>query len=283
MSIPLLYWVHNLDPVLLRFNDKLAIHYYGIAYVFGFIAAILLLKFYYRRGYSTFNSQEQETILYALVIGVMVGGRLGYLLLYDISNLFRNPIIFIKIWEGGMASHGGIIGCGFAVWWLSVKLKEPLLKVSDIIVTLAPAGIFFGRIANFINGELWGKVTNKSWAVIFPMSAPPGTPVEFISPRHPSQLYEAGLEGLFLGLLILYRFRQGLLKNRAYGQITGEFFIIYSVVRIFCEFFREPDASLILGLSRGIFYSIILLITGVSIFMFSFIKRYNMDGNRDMS
>jgi phosphatidylglycerol:prolipoprotein diacylglycerol transferase len=160
-----------------------------------------------------------------------------------------------------MASHGGFIGVLAACWWVAKKLKISFLQLGDLLCPLVPPGILLGRIANFINGELWGKVSHVSWAVIFPQSAMLGTPLEQIAPRHPSQLYEAGLEG---GLLLAYS-QWRLWKTDALnhpGRLSGEFLLIYAVVRIFGEQFREPDASLIMGLSRGSFYSIFLLIAG---------------------
>jgi phosphatidylglycerol:prolipoprotein diacylglycerol transferase len=160
-----------------------------------------------------------------------------------------------------MASHGGFIGVLVACWWVTKKLNLSFLQLGDLLCPLVPPGILLGRIANFINGELWGKVTQVPWAVIFPQSALPGTPVEQIAPRHPSQLYEAGLEGALLLVYSQWRlWKTDVLASP--GRLTGEFLAIYAVVRIFGEQFREPDAPLIMDLSRGSFYSIFLLIAG---------------------
>lgn len=163
-----------------------------------------------------------------------------------------------------MASHGGFIGVVAAIMAYCFARKVGFWTLSDIIVTICTPGIFLGRIANFINGELWGKISEAKWAMIFPHSAPPGTPLEQIAPRHPSQLYEAFGEGLFLFLFLQYRFWRG---NLPRGQLSGEFLLLYGIIRIVCEIFREPDVGVepILGLSRGTFYSCICVICGIAI------------------
>jgi phosphatidylglycerol:prolipoprotein diacylglycerol transferase len=161
-----------------------------------------------------------------------------------------------------MASHGGFIGVALAMAWIAFKFKIPFLLLGDLLSSIVPVGLFLGRIANFINGELWGKVTTVPWAVIFPNSALPGTPFDLIAPRHPSQLYEAALEGLVLLAYTQWRlWRTNALKTP--GRLSGEFLILYAIVRIVGEQFREPDAGLIFGMSRGIFFSLFLLAAGV--------------------
>lgn len=254
------YWVHDLDPFILRVSENFGLRWYGLSYVLGFAVAYILLRLYFRHNRSSWNADQALSAIYIFALGVIVGGRVGYVLLYDLQHFFRNPLTLFKVWEGGMASHGGFVGLALALVWFARKTEVPLLNASDIIVTLAPPGLFLGRIANFINGELWGKITDVSWAVIFPTSAPPGTPIEFISPRHPSQLYEATLEGLFLFTYTQLRIWMG---RPPPGQLCGEYFILYAVVRILGEQFREPDAGLIFGLSRGVFYSLFLAIAGI--------------------
>lgn len=259
------YWVHDLDPFILRFSEDFGLRWYGLSYVLGFAVAYFLLRLYFSYSRSPWNADQAINAIYVIALGVIVGGRVGYILLYDLPNFFRNPLTLFKVWEGGMASHGGFVGLALALLCYTRKTAVSFLKASDIIVTLAPPGLFFGRIANFINGELWGKVTDVSWAVIFPASARPGTPIEFIAPRHPSQLYEAVLEGLILLLYTQVRFWTGKRLHTPPGQLCGEFLLLYAIVRILGEQFREPDAGLILGLSRGVFYSLILAIAGVVI------------------
>jgi phosphatidylglycerol:prolipoprotein diacylglycerol transferase len=198
-----------------------------------------------------------------IVIGVLVGGRLGYFLLYQGEWLGRDPLALFRVWEGGMASHGGFIGVLLAMWWWARKRGLPLLHVADVVVTTAPLGLLFGRIANFINGELWGRVSYFKYAVIFPQSAPPNTPVALIEPRHASQLYEAALEGAVLFALMQWRFWKTDAVRVQPGRISGEFLIAYAILRMIGEHFREPDASLLLGVSRGTFYSVFLIAAGL--------------------
>ena len=260
------YWVDNLSPFLLRFSDSLGIRYYGLAYVLGFLIAGFLLHCYWRAGRSQLNPKIQSDLMIAVVIGVFVGGRLGYFLLYSPMTLLSEPLALLRVWDGGMSSHGGFIGVCLAMIWLVKKHKLAWRPVADVLVTLAPPGLFLGRIANFINGELWGKVAYVPWAVIFPKSVPDGTPVMEIPPRHPSQLYEALLEGLFLTIYTQLRFwRSPTIRERP-GQLTSEFLILYAGVRAIGEFFREPDASLLFGLSRGTFYSLFLVVGGLILF-----------------
>jgi phosphatidylglycerol---prolipoprotein diacylglyceryl transferase len=164
-----------------------------------------------------------------------------------------------------MASHGGFVGVAVAMAWFAHKHKLSFLHLSDLIVSVAPLGLLLGRIANFINGELWGKISNVPWAVIFPESAPAGTPVSLIAPRHPSQLYEAALEGALLLALMQWRFWKSDVVARQPGRLAGEFLIAYAVVRMIGELFREPDFGIapIFGLSRGTFYSFFLILVGL--------------------
>ena len=251
------YWVHDLSPFLIRFPDNPlgieGIRYYGLAYLLGFAGAWLLLRIYDQKGKFQIDADARATLMTAIMIGVLVGGRLGFMLLYDFAALVENPLLIIRVDKGGMASHGGFVGVLIALFWFARRQKYRLLEVGDVVVTLAPLGLMLGRIANFINGELWGKVSTVSWAVIFPNSP---------DPRHPSQLYQAALEGALLLAYAQWRFWKG--KAPA-GQISGEFLIGYGMVRIIGEIFREPDAGLLFGISRGQFYSIIMIFVGAFI------------------
>lgn len=255
------YWVHNIDPFAIRFPEGFfleGIRWYGLAYLVGFVIAGFLLHLYYKKGKSPLNPDQQATLLTALIIGILVGGRLGYLLLYQPDMLFSNPLSFFEVWKGGMASHGGMIGGALACIWFARKYRFNLWGLADIAVTLAPAGIFFGRIANFINGELWGKPTDVAWAVIFPIHDYAGNIVAYTVPSHPSQLYAAFLEGFVLFTYLQLRFWLSRPKS---GQLAAEFLIAYACLRIIGEIFRLPDegVSLIFGLSRGTFYSLLML------------------------
>jgi phosphatidylglycerol:prolipoprotein diacylglycerol transferase len=174
-----------------------------------------------------------------------------------------------------MASHGGFIGVALAVWWFARRSGIPFLHLADLQASAVSAGILLGRIANFINGELWGKISTVSWAVIFPKSAPDGTPVAMIPPRHPSQLYEVALEGALLLAFMQWRvWKTNVLRTQP-GRLCGEYMVSYAAVRIFCEIFREPDAgvSLILGLSRGTFYSLFLAVVGGALIVYGMLHR----------
>ena len=255
------YWVHDLDPFLFFFPEAVGIRYYGLAYALGFLAGIWILHIFCKYGKAALTAEEQSLTITTIMVGVLLGGRLGYMFFYALQDVIHRPWTIFQVWKGGMASHGGFIGVMIGCWWASKKIKLNFLQLGDILCPLVPPGILLGRIANFINGELWGKVSNVSWAVIFPQSVPFGTPLELIAPRHPSQLYAATLEGLFLLIYSQWRFWRTVVLATP-GRLSGEFLAFYAVVRIFGEQFREPDAELILNLSRGSFYSLFLLVLG---------------------
>ncbi len=257
--MPFAYWTHDLSPFLVQFSENFGIRWYGLAYLAGFIGAGWLLKRYHQQGRSTLDTTAVLDLMTALVAGVIVGGRLGYFLLYQPDVFLHDPLILIRVWEGGMASHGGFVGVTVALWWFTRRRPESMLQVGDLVVTTVPVGLFFGRVANFINGELWGTPARVAWAVIFPASPHP------LMPRHPSQLYEAALEGLLLFAFVQWRFWKSDVARRQPGRLSGEFLLAYSLARAVCEIFREPDAALILGLSRGTFYSFFLVAGGMAL------------------
>ena len=264
LPIPIFaYWVHHAHPFLIQFTENIGIRYYGLAYLIGFVLAGWLLHRYARAGRSLLPPEKISDFMIAIVLGVMLGGRIGYYLLYGMDLLRDDPLSIFRVWDGGMASHGGFVGVVLGLWWFSRAEKIPFLHLGDLITSTAPAGLMLGRLGNFLNGELWGKVTTVPWAMIFPRSAAPDTPLANIPPRHPSQLYEAALEGALLLAFMQWRFWRSDLVRRQPGRLSGEFLIAYAVVRMIGEIFREPDASLILGLSRGTFYSIFLIVVGV--------------------
>ena len=256
-------WVHHLDPFLIRFSENFGIRYYGLAYVLGFAGAVWLLHRYHRAGRSPFGGNTIGDLITYIVFGVMLGGRFGYFLLYQSDLIFRDPLALLRVWEGGMSSHGGFVGVVVALLLFARKHRVPFFSVSDLIVTTAPVGLFFGRIANFINGELYGTTTSVPWAVIFPHSASANTPLHLIIPRHPSQLYEAALEGVVLFAFMQGRFWCSDVTRVQPGRLGGEFLVAYAGVRMLGELFREPDAGLILGVSRGTFYSVFLIGAGL--------------------
>lgn len=261
--MPLAYWVHDLSPFLVRFTENFGIRYYGLAYLLGFLAAVALLRIYHAKGRSPFGANTVTDLITYIVMGVLIGGRLGYFLLYQLDTVRGDPLMIFRVWEGGMSSHGGFVGVVAALLWYSHRRQVPFFHVSDLIATTAPLGLLFGRIANFINGELWGKITDVPWAVIFPHSGAAGMPVQLIPPRHPSQLYEAALEGAVLLAFVQWRFWRSDVARTQPGRLSGEFLIAYSLLRMIGELFREPDASLLLGVSRGTFYSVFLIVAGL--------------------
>ncbi|MDR2576848.1 MAG: prolipoprotein diacylglyceryl transferase [Puniceicoccales bacterium] len=260
------HWVHDLDPVALRFPEGwpiAGIHWYGVAYLIAFLSIIPWAKICERREKFHFLRDYFSEIFFALLVGIIFGGRIGFFLLYDLKGFLRNPLEILYTWHGGMSSHGGFVGAFLAFAYLSRKRQLQLLQLADFLVAIAPLGIFLGRLANFVNGELYGRVSTVSWAIIFPLSAWDGMPLGCIAPRHPSQLYEALLEGLIAFALIQWRFWKKY-AQLAPGRLTGEFLIYYSLVRIAVEHFREPDAPLIWFFTRGQFYSIFLIAIAIA-------------------
>lgn len=254
------HWVHDLSPFAIRFTETFGVRWYGLAYVCGFAVGLWLLRQYHARGRFAAEAEARFNLIFALALGVLAGGRLGSFLLYRPGDILADPLAILRIWEPGMAAHGAFVGVGVALWWYARAHRMPFLHVADITVTLAAPGILFGRIANFINGELWGKPADVPWAVIFPQAFPP-------VPRHPSQLYEALAEGLVLGLYLQLRFWRSRAVRAHPGQLAGEFLVAYAILRSVCEVFREPDASLLLGLSRGTFYSAFAFAAGVAVIL----------------
>jgi phosphatidylglycerol:prolipoprotein diacylglycerol transferase len=253
----LAYWIHDWSPFLIQFTERFGIRYYGLAYLLGFLAAVWLLHAYAKAGRSRLARAQIADLMIALVLGVLVGGRMGYFLFYEWAAVQANPWMLLRVWEGGMASHGGFIGVGVALWWFARSRHLSFFHLSDLVASTTAIGLLLGRIANFINGELWGKPTLVAWAVIFSNTG--GGP----DPRHPSQLYQAALEGALLLAYIQWRFWRSRIVELQPGRLTGEFLLGYAVLRVVGEFFREPDAALILGLSRGTFYSVFMVLFGL--------------------
>ncbi|HZZ19526.1 MAG TPA: prolipoprotein diacylglyceryl transferase [Opitutaceae bacterium] len=264
MRPALAYWVDRLDPFLIHFTGRFGIRYYGLGFAAGFIVGAWLLARYWSKGRSLLPAAKISDFMVSAVLGVVLGGRIGSYFLYDgWRNFGEDHFGIFKVWDGGMSFHGGLLGVIVAVAWYARSEKIPLVHLFDLLATAAPAGIFFVRIANFINGELWGHVSTVPWAVIFPRSADPGTPVELIAPRHPSQLYEAGMEGALLFTYMQLRFWKSDAVRERPGRLAGEFLVAYALARITGEVFREPDASLIMGVSRGTFYSLFMIAVGL--------------------
>ena len=259
------YWIHDLSPFLWEFPEPYSnwgpggISWYGIAYLLGFIIAGVILRIAWKKGRSPYDPEQVMNLMTFQILGVLIGGRIGYVLLYQTSKFWQDPLVLLRVWEGGMASHGGFVGVCIATLWYARQSKQSPYPIGDLIVSIVAPGLLFGRIANFINGELWGRTTEVSWGVLFPNA--PGFALSVA--RHPSQIYAAILEGLLPFIYIQWRFWKSDTPSRFPGQLTGEFLLIYSAGRILNELYREPDASLIAGMSRGQFYSIFLALGGI--------------------
>lgn len=223
----------QIDPIIVRLGP-VAIRWYGMMYLIGFTAGWLLGRFRARKPGSGWTALQVDDCITYLLLGVIIGGRLGYVLFYDLPGVLAEPLSLFKIWQGGMSFHGGFLGVLAAVWFFCRKTGKGFGQVADFVAPLAPLGLFAGRIGNFINGELWGKPSDAPWAMIFPDPRAGGVP------RHPSQLYEAGLEGLAL-FCILWFYSA---KPRPTGAVAGLFCVCYGVFRFALEFVRMPDPQL---------------------------------------
>ena len=259
------YYIHDLDPFALRLWGDVGIRWYGLAYIAGFICAFFLLRKFSKRGDLDIPSEKIESFITGFAIfGILLGGRIGYCLFYGIDLVLKDPIYPLKVWEGGMSSHGGMIGVILYVLFYAKRNKISFWNIMDNLVCAVPIGIFFGRIANFINGELWGRTTSIPWAVIFPQSGDK-------LPRHPSQIYEACFEGIFL-LITLFGVKRHL-PNRKQGLMSSLFLILYGAARFFVEFFREPDSTIYWNwISKGQLYSAIMFLIGTIMVMASTIN-----------
>ena len=260
-----------IDPVLVHIGP-LAIRWYALAYICGIIFGWLYARTLIRNdrlwgGQPSSNSAPLKVIDFDdfvlwVTLGIILGGRTGYVLFYNLPHFMAHPLEIFELWNGGMSFHGGFTGCVIAVVLFARSRGIPILSLGDLTCAAAPLGIFFGRIANFINGELWGRPTDVPWAMVFPNGGP--------MPRHPSQIYEATLEGLVLFALLFVMIRLGALKKP--GLIVGSFACYYAVARSFSEFFREPDAQLGFlwgGATMGQLLSIPLFLAGVAFILYA--------------
>ncbi len=249
------------DPVALHLGP-VAVHWYGLMYLVGFALFLMLGRWRAREDWRGMTVDDVEDLLFYGVVGVILGGRLGFCLFYQPEWYFAHPLDVFKVWQGGMSAHGGMIG-SFAALVAFARIKgKSFWTAADFTAPLVPLGLFFGRLGNFINGELWGRFSDPQlpWGMVFPQSGS-------LAPRHPSQLYEAGLEGLLLFGLLWWASA----RPRGRGLVSALFCIGYGVVRFVVEFFREPDAYLglgLLGLSRGQWLSLPLILLGVVILLF---------------
>ena len=292
----LAYYLDDLDPIIFRIYDNVGPRWYGLSYVLAFISSFVLFLWLAKRGYADLPVERVgDFITGAALFGVIVGGRLGYVLLYN-PEMLRAPLSILRVWEGGMSSHGGMIGLLLFTLHYAHRHKISWMNLGDNLGVTAPVGLFFGRCANFINGELYGRITTVPWAIQFPkelldhpteanraiascsqidpsLSTPEAivaavhrqpqvaaTLRSILPPRHPSQLYEAFFEGIVLfAILWFVRTR----TRQPNGMLMGLFFTCYAIFRIVIEYFREPDATLIGHFTRGQFFSFFLIAIGL--------------------
>jgi len=252
-------FINNFDPVAIEIFS-IGIRWYSLAYIFGILLGWMIAKKLFIQNIEIKNNFDDY--LSYLIIGIILGGRLGYVFIYNFSFYINNPLDIFKIWQGGMSFHGGLIGIIFASMIFAKKNNQNSFLYMDIVALVSPIGIFFGRIANFINSELHGTITNVPWAVTF-------IQVDNL-PRHPTQLYEALFEGVCLFLILIY-FRNKFLNKP--GLISGLFLIFYSIFRFFVEFYRVPDEQLgyiFLNLTMGQVVSLIFMLFGLILFYFKY-------------
>jgi phosphatidylglycerol:prolipoprotein diacylglycerol transferase len=243
----------NIDPEIVRIGP-IAIRWYGMMYVVGFAASYLLVLYQMSRKAVGVTRAHLDDIYFYLILGLLVGGRLGYVIFYNLPFYISHPWEIFVLWHGGMSFHGGAIGTFVLGFWAMKKRGLSFLTMADLITPTIPPGLFFVRIANFINGELFGRTTDVPWAMVFPGGGP--------TPRHPSQLYEAFLEGFIL-FVVLWIFKD---KKKSEGDVFAVFLMLYAVFRVFCEFFREPDTQVgyIFGIvTMGQILSIIMFALGI--------------------
>lgn len=223
----------QLDPTIVNFGP-LSIRWYSLAYILGIVLGVYLIKHINKRV-EKLTPQVLEDIMMYMIFGIILGGRLGYTLFYNLPYYLSHPVEIFYMWQGGMSFHGGVIGSVIAIMLLAKKHKMHFFDIMDFIALVTPIGLFLGRVANFINMELWGRVTDAPWGVVFPNLD--------VYPRHPSQLYEAFLEGavLFTILMIVARKKENFKRK---GMISGLFLAGYGVSRFIVEFFREPDVQI---------------------------------------
>jgi len=254
------------DPVAITLGP-VSIRWYGLMYLVAFVAGLLLGRLRLRmRPDLGWTTRQLDDLLFYCVLGVVVGGRLGYVLFYKFSEYLHDPIRILYVWEGGMSFHGGFLGVIFAMWWFGRSHGRGWFEVTDFLAPLVPLGLCAGRIGNFINAELWGRPTDVPWGMIFPNVD------EQPRPRHPSQLYEAALEGVLL-FVILWVFAR---KPRPTGAVSALFLIGYGSLRFLVEYTREPDnflGLLALGLSMGQWLSLPMIVGGVVMLIWAYWPR----------
>ena len=253
-----------IDPVIFSIGP-VALRWYGTMYLIGFIAAMFIANKAADKSNGLWTREQVSDLLFYGFLGVILGGRFGYVLFYQFDFFLADPLYLLKIWQGGMSFHGGLLGVIFAIYLFARKTKKKFLEVGDFVAPLVPIGLGMGRLGNFINAELWGRQTDVPWAMVFPTD-----PMQV--PRHPSQLYEFFLEGVVLFAILFIIMR----KPRTLGLASGAFLIGYGVFRSFVEFFREPDAHLGLYfsfISKGQILSVPMILAGIAIIYIGYLHQ----------
>lgn len=249
----------SIDPIIVSIGP-ISLRWYGMMYLLGFIAAYLLGRHRSKQVWSPMQVDQVEDLVFYGAVGAVLGGRIGYVFFYGFDRFLTDPLWLFRVWEGGMAFHGGLLGVIFALFLYARKLGQPLAAVCDFVAPIAPIGLGLGRLANFINGELYGRATDVPWAMVFPSDP------ESLA-RHPSQLYQCLLEGLVV-FVIVYSFSH---RRRPLWAVSGVFLLAYGVARFAVEFVREPDASLLLDwMTRGQLLSMPMIIIGLAMLIFSY-------------
>ena len=253
----------NFDPILFQIGP-LAVRWYGVMYLAGFLAAWWLGARRIRQGLAPISRDQLDDLLFTVVVGVILGGRLGYVIFYKPLDYLANPLEILAIWQGGMSFHGGFLGVLAAAWFFAWRHRISWWDLMDYIAPLVPIGLGTGRLGNFINGELWGRVTDVPWGMVFRDAG--------AAPRHPSQLYQMALEGIAL-FALLWWFSS---RKRPRMQVSALFLVGYGVFRFTAEFAREPDAFLgllALGLSMGQWLSLPMIVAGVVLWRWSLVRK----------
>lgn len=255
-------WVHDIDPIALDLGF-IQVHWYGLMYLVGFGAAFWLGGYRARQPGSGWTEEQVSDLIFWCAMGVIVGGRMGYVLFYNFDQFVADPLWLFAVWEGGMSFHGGLLGVLVMIWLFGKKHAKSFMQMGDFVAPLVPIGLGAGRIGNFIGGELWGRAADVPWAVVFPRTA------DGLA-RHPSQLYEAFLEGVVM-FVVLWWFSS---KPRPRMAVSALFLIMYGVFRSFVEFFREPDAHIgyiAFGwLTKGQLLSLPMIVVGVLLLLWAY-------------
>ncbi len=256
----------TIDPIAFHLGP-LPVHWYGLMYLIGFLGGWLLLTWRIKTSPRGFTQEQLSDLLFYIALGVIIGGRLGYVIFYEWDIILKHPLQIFAIWQGGMAFHGGLLGVMIALWLYGRKINKSFIEIGDFIAPVVPIGLGAGRLGNFINGELWGRMTDVPWAMIFPNGGD--------IPRHPSQLYEFFLEGVVL-FFVLWIFSR---KERPRCAVSGLFLLLYGLFRFSVEFFREPDFQIgfvAFGwMTKGQLLSIPMIVAGIIFLVYAYRKRRN--------